>query len=630
MSANPEARPRPSASGVAGEAHTELVRAWGQFGAAATPEEFCESWLALQCHAVGEVNDAAVVLQKPGSETFAPLAFWPAGRSDRSRLAEIAERGLREGRGIVQARRDAGASTLPHRPDYQIAYPVRVDGVVRGVVALDAAWRDDAQLQAAMRQLQWGCGWLEVLLRRFADPMEAARLRVKLILELVSVLLEREDFGDAATALVTELGTRLGCDRVTLGLSRQGRLRVEAISHTLQFDRHANLVNATVLAMTEALDQREAIVYPPERDGRLAATFAHAELAQMTGAGGIASLPLLSSGRPIGALTLERAPGFRFDAPTVELLEGLGSMLGPILELRISRSRGLLAHAADSTGHTWRRLAGPGHGAFKLMFLLLGAALLYLGLAQGSYRIAADARIEGEIQRAITAPFPTYVREARYRAGDTVKQGEVLARLDDRDLRLESTRLTAQKEQLGKQYREAMAKRDRSLVRVVGSQIDQVDAQLGLVQEQLSRTAILAPFDSVLVSGDLTQALGAPIERGQVLFEVAPLEGYRVVLEVDERSIADLRAGQRGELVLSSMPGAHYAIAVQKITPVSTARDGRNFFRVEASLEAASGPRLRPGMAGVAKVHVDERRLIWIWTRELRQWLTLKAWTWIP
>ena len=630
MSANFEARARPSATEL-GRQQTELVQTWSRFGAAATPEEFCQSWLALQCHAIGEVNDAVVVLQKPGSETFAPLAFWPQDSRDHSHLTEIAERGLREGRGIVQARRSAGGSPLPHRPDYQIAYPVRLDGAVRGVVGLDIAWRDDAQLQAAMRQLQWGCGWLEVLQRRFADPMEAARLRIKLILEFVSVLLEREDFGDAALAMVTEIGAQLGCDRVSLGISRHGRMRVEAVSHALQVDRHANLIKATALAMTEALDQREAIVYPPDRDGRLAATFAHAELAQITGAGGIVTLPLVSNARSIGALSLERAPGFRFDAPTVELLEGLGSMLGPIVDLRVSRNRSLPAHAAESTGQLWRRVAGPGHAAFKFALLLIAAAALFLGLAEGDYRIAADARVEGEIQRAITAPFQGYVREARYRAGDTVKQGEVLARLDDRDLRLERTRLVAQKDQLGKQYRESMAKRDRSTLRVIGAQTDQIDAQLGLVEEQLTRTDILAPFDSVLVSGDLTQALGAPLERGQVLFEVAPLDGYRVVLEVDERSITELRIGQQGELVLSSMPGTRYPIAVSKITPVSTAREGRNFFRVEATLaDSASGPRLRPGMAGVAKVHVAERRLLWIWTRELVQWMTLKAWTWIP
>ena len=234
------------------------------------------------------------------------------------------------------------------------------------------------------------------------------------------------------------------------------------------------------------------------------------------------------------------------------------------------------------------------------------------------------------MQRAITAPFQGYVREALVRAGDTVKQGQLLARLDDRDLRLERVKLSAQREQLGNQYREAMAKTDRTQVRVVSAQIEQAQAQLALVEEQLARTEVTAPFDGVLISGDLTQALGAPLERGQVLFEVAPLDGYRLVLQVDERDIAYLGVGQRGELAFTSLVSAPVAFTVKSITSVSTAQEGRNFFRVEAELDSQSGQHLRPGMEGVAKIHVDERRLVSIWTRELVDWLRLKAWTWLP
>lgn len=631
MSANPEFRSMPGSTGVAEAQRTELDVAWRQFGAATSPEEFCQNWLALQCHAITEVNDAVVVLQKPGTESFAPLAFWPEGRRDRSHLSGITERALREGRGLVQPRDGGGQSSqLPDRPDYQLAYVVQLDGQVRGVVGMDIAWREEAQLQAAMRQLQWGAGWLEVLLRRYADPMEAARLRVKLILQLVSTFLERPTLEDSLPALVTELASQLGCDRVALGLMRGREIRVEAMSHTVQFDRQANLMVATTAAMMEALDQREPIAYPPDREGRLVVTFAHAELAQLSGAGGVVSLPLVHGGRHVGALTLERATGFRFDAPVVELLEGLAAMLGPLVDLRLAHERSLPTHVADSARQVRDRLLGPRHGGFKFAVLLAGLFLLIVVFGTGSLRVSADARIEGEVQRALTAPFQGYVREARHRAGDTVKQGALLARLDDRDLKLERVRLQAQREQFLKQYREAMAKRERAQVSIVSTQVQQVEAQLALMEEQLSRAELVAPYNGIVVSGDLSQSLGAPVERGQVLFEVATLDAYRVVLQVDERHIADVKVGQRGELVLSSLPGSHHGFTVSKITPVNTAREGRNFFRVEAELADGGNARLRPGMEGVAKVVVDERRLISIWTRELINWIRIKIWAWTP
>lgn len=623
----------PLAGAGAQAQRTELDVAWRQFGSAGSPEEYCRNWLALQCHAVGGVHHAVVVLQKPGGESFAPLAFWPEERPARSSLGEITERALREGRGIVQpvaARDGLPASQLPDQPDYQVAYPVRIDNRLRGVVGLELGWREAAQLQAAMRQLQWGSGWLEVLLRRHADPVEAARQRIKLILQFISIFLERPGFQEAATDLATDVAARLGCDRVVLGLLRGSELRIEAVSHTVQFDRQANLLNSIAAAMRESLDQHEAIAFPQDGEARPVVTLAHAELAQVTGAGGILTVPLQHKGRALGALTLERAAGLRFDAPSVELIEGLASMLAPLVELRLEQQKTLRAHAAGSAREFWGRLVGPRHAGFKLGAGLALLLALFLAFATGDYRVSANARLEGETQRALTAPFQGYVRETTHRAGDTVKQGALLARLDDRDLRLERTRLAGQIEQLGRQYREAMAKRDRALAGIVSAQSEQASAQLALVEEQLARTDIVAPFDGVLVSGDLTQALGAPLERGQTLFEIAPLDAYRVVLQVDEHRVADLKGGQRGELVLSSMPGQYHALTVTKITPVSTAREGRNYFRVEAELAGDPGARLRPGMEGVAKVSVDERLLAWIWTRELVNWVRLKLWAWSP
>lgn len=608
----------------------ELEQAWRQFGSAASPEDFCKSWLALQCHIIGAVNAGVVVLQKPGMEAFAPLAFWPETSPDRTQLAPITEQALREGRGVIQPRAAAAGSPLPAQPDYQLAYPVRLDGKPRGVVGMEIAWREEAQLQVVMRQLQWGAGWLEVLLRRHTDPTEAARVRLKLILQLIAAFLERPNFKDAAAALVTETATLLGCDLVVLGLRKGSGMEVAAVSHTVQFDRRANLLRDTEAAMLEALDQGEPIVFPPDRDGRLAVTMSHAELAQMSGAGGVATFPLIQNGRQLGALTLQRAAGFRFDAPSVELLEGLASMVGPLIDLQRARSRSLPVHAADSVKGFWGKLVGPHHGGFKFGFAALVLLGVFLVFATGDYRVSADARIEGEIQRALTAPFQGYVRESRHRAGDIVKKGDVLARLDDRDLQLERTRLTALNEQLSKQYREAMAGRDRTKVLIVSAQADQARAQLALVEEQLGRVALVAPFDGVVVSGDLSQAHGAPLERGQVLFEIAPLDAYRVVLQVDEHDVAFLKAGQRGEMVLSSMPGNRLPIEVRKVMPVNTSKDGRNYFRVEAQFDVAAGARLRPGMEGVAKVAVDERRLIWIWTRNLVNWVRLKLWTWSP
>ncbi|MEE8292478.1 MAG: HlyD family secretion protein, partial [Candidatus Tectomicrobia bacterium] len=138
-----------------------------------------------------------------------------------------------------------------------------------------------------------------------------------------------------------------------------------------------------------------------------------------------------------------------------------------------------------------------------------------------------------------------------------------------------------------------------------------------------------APFDSVIVTGDLSQLIGAPVERGQVLFEVAPLDTYRIILQVDERDIAEVVVGQRGNLMLSAFPTQPLPFVVEQLTPVSIAREGRNYFRVEAQLEHTS-THLRPGMEGVGKIDIDRRLLLWNWTHRAIDWLRLFVWSWWP
>jgi len=119
------------------------------------------------------------------------------------------------------------------------------------------------------------------------------------------------------------------------------------------------------------------------------------------------------------------------------------------------------------------------------------------------------------------------------------------------------------------------------------------------------------------------------VETGDVLFEVAPLDAYRVMLHVDERDIGQLEVGQAGELILTAMPDRRFEFTVSKITPVSVSEEGENRFVVEARLAEISD-ELRPGMEGFGKVRVGRRKLIWIWTHPLIDWVRLRAWSWWP
>lgn len=608
------------------------VADWRAFSEATSPEAYAQSWLALQCLMIPGCSDGVVVLQKAGSQEFVPAAFWPADeKRDRSHLAEVTERALREARALVNSR-EVPSVLDPDRSQlrYQLAYPIKVEGSLRGVVTVEVDQRPESQLESVMRQLQWGAGWLEVMLRRGQfDPTEISRKRLAFVVELLSTFLEQNDFEAAAAACVTELAAFLGCDRVSLGTMERRRISMVALSHATQFDRHSNLARAIEAAMEESVDQRETILYPDNETDRRLVTQAHAALAHGFGSGVVLTMPLASRGRTVGALCLERAGSYRFEGPALELAEGVAALIGPLADMQRGNERALPAHLATRASGFWEKLIGPRHAGLKLTLLLALIGVAYLCVASGMYRITSETTVEGSVQRVVAAPFQGFISEVHVRPGDTIKQGALIAKLDDRDLRLERLKTLAQREQSTKQYREAMANRDRAQIKILSSQTDQHEAQLQLIDEQLSRTVITAPFDGIVVSGDLSQSLGAPVERGQILFEIAPLDSYRMVIQVDERDIAGVKLGQHGELTLSALPGEVTEFEVKKITPVNTAKDGRNFFRVEA---APIGPtdRVRPGMEGIGKIEVDQRRLIAIYTRDLVNWARLWIWTWWP
>lgn len=594
--------------------------AWTRFALATDAEAFCQAWLAVTCLKAG-ASDGILVLSQLGGGGFVPAAVWPDARRDRAKLGEAIERSIREKALVAVPAGENGARS-------HVAQPIQGDGAVLGAVAVDVEGRGERELKALARDLAWGAGWLEALLRRHAaagDAATAARLRR--VFDVFSAALEHHGFVPAATATATELASLLECDRVSLGILRGKRSQVKALSHTVQFEKNAELTRAIETAMDEAVDQKTRLVWPPDDGAEGHVLRAHEKLAQAHGCAAVLTVPLTRMGEGVGALCLERSRPFTHD--DVELAEGLAALFGPLTEIQRAAERGPVERTWEAMKDVWYRFVGPGHAAWKLAGLSIVVATIFFSIATGTYRVAADTRVEGAIQRALAAPFDGYIGEAAKRPGDLVKQGEAVARLEDRDLQLERMKLSSRREQLYKQYREALANHERSGIRVIGSQVEQADAELAIVEEKLARTAIAAPFDGVVVSGDLTQKLGAPVQRGDVLFEIAPLEDYRVVLKVDERDIRDVAAGQHGELLLQSMPSDRQSITVARVTPVSTPEDGRNYFRVEAKLDRGI-ERLRPGMEGVAKVEVGDRKLIWIWTRYLLDWMRLQVWSLVP
>lgn len=589
---------------------------WQRLADAQDAGAYCQAWLGLQCAQIEGVG-TAVLLLVDDSGTYLPAAVWPDARTDVSYLGSLAQRCLSERAPVHESAGDK-ADRL------HVAWPIEEDGRLLGAIVLDGTARGDAELQRLWRALHWGSGRIEaLLLRRLLQREGEAAERARFALDMAVSVGEQPKFDEALLQLANELAQRIGCDRVAVGIERRGRIRLRAISQTATFDRRSEVVGALESAMEEAADQGRTVVYPPLAENAGVVSVAHRDLARQ---GGVCTVVLGLRGRCIGAVTcIGEAP---FDAQTVAVAEAAASLLAPDLSLRRDLQRWFAGRGVEALRAFGRSCRDPRRLSFRVGAALAVLLLLWLGFAQGEYRVTGRSVIEGEVQRAIVAPFDGFLASARVRAGERVRVGDVLLTLDDRDLRLDRQKWLAQREQAERKYRDALARHDRADARILAAELAEARAQLALVEDRLERARIVAPFDGVMVSGDLSQMLGTPVEKGKVLFELAPLDEYRVILKVPEHAIRDVHVEQRGEIVLAGRVNEKIPFTVKNIG-VASSEEGENLFRVEAEL-AETGAELRPGMEGVGKIYIGQRRLLWIWTHPFFDWLRLKLWSWMP
>lgn len=443
-----------------------------------------------------------------------------------------------------------------------------------------------------------------------------------LALALVSECLDRTSTRDAATAVVTELATAFQCTRVSLGVLSGDQVELVALSNSADFDRRSNLVRTIEDAMAEACSAG-AVVRCPAGDPRLMAQ-AHAELSRITQDGALLTIPLAASGL-VGALLFETRAGAPLDDAAERYLSRLAWLIAPILELKQQLELPLLTKLRRRLHALLSDALGPKRLKPKLLAICCVLAAVAASLLNGTARVTAAAALEPSESHAVVAPVQGYIARSFQRAGDIVEAGAPLAALDLRDLELERTRWESELSKLGREYGAALAARDRNKQRVLRSRQRQVSSQLALIDNLMQRSQLKAPVAGVVVSGDLSDAFGSPVDRGQLLFEIAPLDSYRLILNVNERDIATIREGQTGRLLLSGRPEAPIGFVVERIMPVSQPENGRNVFRVEAAL-SEKVDWLRPGMAGTAKVDIGERSLAWIYTHDMFSAIRLRFW----
>lgn len=463
------------------------------------------------------------------------------------------------------------------------------------------------------------------------------------LLDAVLFAQAHDGFEPATLALVNALASTLGAQQVALGWRAEAgtALRLVALSHRDKLDRFAHAVVLTEGALDEALDHDEGVRLEPaapaadagaalaEVDATASPALAlpaHRLLQQSLGDASLASVPLASGHSAPRAAVLMVFDGAPLPAEQLARLRLALRVALPWLESLHWRERSLALRANDELRRRARLWLGPQHLGLKLGAGVGALALLVALFVDWDYRVGASAQLATDSTRILSAQFDGRVDEALVSAGQTVKEGEVLAQLDVRDLQNQVADARAEVQRYTAEADKARAAGALAESEVGNARTAQAQARLARTVELIELATNRAPFDGVVVEGEKRELQGAPVRKGDKLYRIARVEKLYATLQVAERDAAQLKAGASGELSLMTRPNEKIPLRVLSVIPVAQIKGQEgNQFMVRAELLSAPANWWRPGMSGNARIDAGPRRIIWVLTHravdQLRLWL---------
>ncbi|MCP5154226.1 MAG: HlyD family efflux transporter periplasmic adaptor subunit [Ectothiorhodospiraceae bacterium] len=428
-------------------------------------------------------------------------------------------------------------------------------------------------------------------------------------LDVVGAVLAAPDRDAAWHTAAGHLARLTGASTAALGRRDRGAIRLVAVSGVVEHDR-ASSVNRRLETAMETAWRASAPIVHPAGDETLA------RVAASLGAGAAVAQPLrTATGDAVAALALvwdDPASGHA-GMPTLRPEVGPGS-LDPALEHA-------LAAALDVAGSGRHRHSRRIVRATIVSALALGS--LAALLVPVEHAVEADVVLEARERRFVPAPVSAVLAESPVRPGDIVRAGDRLAVLDGREVALELAEVVAERDRALKRRDVSLASRDTAGAQMAELEARRLAARERLLAYRAASLEIVSPIDGLVVQGDLRREIGAPVELGTRLFEIAPVDPMVAEIAVPASAVGEVAVGAVTRLRLDAFPDRSWSAPVLRLHPRSTIRGGENVFLAE--VEIANPDRaLRPGMGGRAAIAAGRRALGWVWLH--RAWERVERW----
>ncbi len=231
--------------------------------------------------------------------------------------------------------------------------------------------------------------------------------------------------------------------------------------------------------------------------------------------------------------------------------------------------------------------------------------------------------VEPASKSFVSSPIDGRIREATVRPGDSVMPGQLLARLDDEQLRRSLSAAEAEFEAAGKRRDSALATRASGEMRLAQLEQERIALEIESLQAQLAKLELHSPSAGIVVQGDWFQSDGAPVARGDVLFEIAPIDRMRVEIHLSTDDLATIGVDELATIRVDAAPGKSWSAKLNRIDPRGQVIDSEVVFVANIEVEN-EGNLLRPGMKGTARITAEPHSIGWLLFHRPSMWVMKK------
>lgn len=246
-------------------------------------------------------------------------------------------------------------------------------------------------------------------------------------------------------------------------------------------------------------------------------------------------------------------------------------------------------------------------------FLVLATVVALVGLMAipVPYQVRCSMNLQPEVRRVVSSPFDAVLTKAIAQTGDVVKAGDVIGQLDDDPLKLELSKNETERVRVQKRHEVHLANGEIAEAQLTELRLEELNAAMDLLNERIQQARIIAPIAGVVISENLEDFEDSPVELGQTLFEIAPLDSLRAEIEIPDHHAHLIRMNQSARLWVDNGAGSRVEGQLTRVAPRVEVLGDRSVLKAEIDVDNQDG-LLRPGMDGQAAVNVGKKQIGWI------------------